>query len=134
MDLLLSTVIVKTPLLYFNTICFLINKFKKKKEKQNTSSKKSRTNVSVVDENLNEVKALTSNKQNTPSSQKPRKHAVEYAEDKNKRIDCRYKRREGIINDIRNLKLCTEDNTYLEFYKEKANELARFCTSSDIMM
>ena len=33
-----------------------------------------------------------------------------------------------IINDIRNLKLCTENNTYLEFYKEETNELARYCT------
>ena len=98
------------------------------------SSKKSRTNVSVVDENLNKVKASTSNKQSPPTSQKSRKLAVEYVKDKNKRIDCRYKRRKGIINDIRNLKLCTEDNTYLEVYKEETNELARFCTSSDIMM
>ena len=30
--------------------------------------------------------------------------------------------------------MCTEDNTCLEFYKEEANELARFCSSSDIMM
>ena len=74
-------------------------------------------------------------KQTKPStSEKSRKRAVEYVKDKNKRINCRYKRRKGIINDIRNLILCTEDNIYLEFYKEEANELARFCTSSDIMM
>ena len=98
------------------------------------SSKKSRTNVSVVDENLNEVKASASNKHSPSTSQKSRKRAIEYVKDKNKRIDCRYKRRKGIIIDIRNLKLCTEDNTYLEFYKEETNELARFCTSSYIMM
>ena len=53
------------------------------------SSKKSRTNVSVVDENLNEVKASTSTKQSTTSPQKSWQHAVEYVEDKNKSIDCR---------------------------------------------
>ena len=98
------------------------------------SLKKSRTIVCVVGENLNEVKVSTSNKQSTSTSEKSRKRAVEYVKDKNKRIDCRYERRKGIISDIRNLKLCTEDNIYLEFYKEEANELVRFCTSSDIMM
>ena len=98
------------------------------------SSKKSRTNVCVVDENLNEVKASTSNKQSSLTSQKSRKRAVEYVEDKNKMINYRYKKCKEIIDDIKNLKLCTEDNTYLEFYKEETNELARFCTLSNIMM
>ena len=81
------------------------------------SSKKSKKNLSVFDENLNEVRASTSNKQSPSTSQKSRKRAVEHVKDKNKRIDCRYKRRKGIIKDLRNLKLCTEDNTYLHLTK-----------------
>ena len=38
------------------------------------SLKKSRTIVSVVGENLNEVKVSTSNKQSTSTSEKSRKH------------------------------------------------------------
>lgn len=94
------------------------------------SSKKNRANVSVVDENLSQVKESTSNKQSPSTLQKSWKRAVEYVKGFVfiKRIDCWITRCKVIINDIRNLKLCTENNTYLEFYKEETNELARFCT------
>ena len=52
------------------------------------SSKKSRANVSDVDENLSQVKELTSNKQSPSTLQKSWKQAVEYVKDKNKTIDC----------------------------------------------
>ena len=77
-DLLLSTAIVKTFLLYFNNtqFYFLINRFKKKKKR--ICLQRNVEQMSVVDENLNEVKASTSNKQSSPTSQKSRKRAVEY--------------------------------------------------------
>ena len=54
------------------------------------SSKKSRANVSAVDENLSQVKESTSNKQSPSTLQKSWKRTVEYVKGFVfiKRIDC----------------------------------------------
>ena len=75
----------------------------------------------VYDENLNEINIKSSSikkDSNTPNStEKKRKRATQYITDSKKRVDCRFKRRSGVVKDLRNLKISTHDDAYIEFIR-----------------
>ena len=93
-------------------------------------------------EKINETKGTyqgnTANT-DTEGSSKNRKRAEGYIEDKKYRRDCRYKHVHGIIRAIGDLKACTGDDVFVEFYRTMAEwhksgkTVTRYSTFSDIL-
>lgn len=93
----------------------------------------------LYDENLKPVLVKTEKDANegnttlepTELTKKKRNREDHFVTDAQVRSKCRNKRRSGIKSSAVSLKLKTNDDVYVEFYKD--NNAKRFCTSKEIM-
>ena len=101
-------------------------------------------NIKVYNENLIETNikdknaTRTSSDMDQPNEKKKKRQRAEcYIQDAKKRTDCRNKRRKGILSSLKKLKLCTGDETYIEFIRTGVKTgdsfTVKYSTSNTIM-
>ena len=112
------------------------------------------SDVIIYDENLNTVamkestgvhtSPLTETEENEKASsvnnktKKKKNSGKSYIEDAKARSNCRSKRRQGIIRSIRDLKITTKDEVYIEFHRMPTKlgdtrSITRYASSNTLM-
>ena len=74
-------------------------------------------NTVKIKENANEHRSRKNPESTATEPIKRRKRAKTFIKKSKERVDARYNRRQGVIKSIRDLKIVTNDEAYIEFHK-----------------